>query len=153
MATQDFQVLLSSGNVTPGDWGQAMDAAELELPRLTEAQREAARIIGMAEKEYARGVLASNIGKERQRGEGKRLGSTIAAMIEKIGPDCRLESLVRGELGSAWIARIEALDANTELEIPADLADGIVDTGDSPARRRLEKLLQAGLNHRVRRAV
>ena len=49
MAAQDFRVYISGGTVSLDDWRLAMEANERELPPLSEAQKDTAQRIGMAE--------------------------------------------------------------------------------------------------------
>jgi hypothetical protein len=152
MATQDFRVYVAGGTVSLDAWRQAMEATERQLPPLSEAQREAARIIEMSEPEYARGVLADQIGKERQQEIGRRLGTVVGEILDRIGPGWKLESLVRKGADFVWLARIESAGLAEEVEIPVDLADDVVDSGEAASRNRLERLLSGKLDSPARRA-
>ena len=152
MATQGFQVYISGGNVSLDDWRQAMVAPEKELPMLSENQREAARFVGMAESEYARGVLADELGRNRQQGKGKRLGSVIGEILDRIGQGWRLDSLIRKGVEFAWIARLEGEGYKTEVTIPLDLAEDVSDSEDQFPKGRLEAILRAHLESISRRA-
>jgi hypothetical protein len=153
MSTQDFRVHIAGGTVSLDAWRQAMEATERQLPPLSEAQREAARIVEMSEPEYARGVLADQIGKERQQEIGRRLGAVVGEILDRIEQGWKLESLVRRGADFVWLARIESPGLAEEVEIPADLADDVVDSEEAVSRNRLERLLRGKLDSPVRRAV
>jgi hypothetical protein len=145
MAGQDFRVQISGGSVSLDDWRQAMTAAEAELPGLTENQKKAARIVAMTEHEYARGVLADELGRKRQLENGRLLGAIIGEMLNGSGRRWRLYSLVRKGVQFQWIARFEGPGTDREVEIPIELADDVVESGDSFSKNRLERLLAGKL--------
>ena len=153
MATQGFQVFVSGGHVSLDDWRQAMVSPEQELPQLSENQREAARFVGMAESEYARGVLADELGRNRQQGKGRKLGQVISDLLDRLGPGWKLDSLTRNGTEFVWVARVKGRGHEVEAEIPLDLADDVVDSSDLSPRSRLEELLRARLESVSRRAV
>jgi hypothetical protein len=153
MATQDLRVAISGGVVSLDAWRQAMEADESALPSLNEAQKEAARIVAMPEKEYARGILADEIGKRRQQEIGKSLGATISQILEQSGGAWKLESLLRKGTEHKWIANIVSGNRSDEVEIPIDLAEDVVESSDLASRERLERLLNARLESPARRAV
>jgi hypothetical protein len=153
MATQDFRVHVSGGTVSLDAWRQAMDAAESDLPKLSEAQIEAAHKVGMEEKAYARGILAEIIAENRQQEIGKRLGQIITEFLNRQGREWELSSLVRRGIHCIWIARFEASGRAGEVEIPLELADDVVDSEDPFSKGRLENLLLSTLeNSAIRRA-
>jgi hypothetical protein len=153
MAAQDFRVDVSGGTVSIDAWRQAREAAEGDLPSLDEAQKEAAQKIGMTEAEYARGILADEIAKKSQEIRGKRLGEIISEYLTRAGQGWELSSLVRKGVRQVWIARFEATGRASEVEIPLELADDVVDSGGLFSRGQLDSLLSAKLeSSAVRRA-
>ena len=118
MTVHDFQVHVSGGTVSIDAWREAKEAAEDVLPSLNDAQREAARKIGMTEIEYARGILADEIAKKSQEERGKRLGEIIKELLNRAGQGWELCSLVRRGIDQAWVARFEASGRASQVEIP-----------------------------------
>jgi|ERR1700722_5461840 hypothetical protein len=145
MATQEFRVHISGGTVSMEDWRQALAAPESDLPALSEAQKEAARFVRMGEPEYARGVLADQLGSKRQQEKGRHLGEIIGEILDRSGQRWRLESLLRKGVQSQWIARFEGSGADREVEIPIDLADDVLESGDPVSKNRLLRLLTGKL--------
>jgi hypothetical protein len=145
MATQDFRVFVSGGTVTLDAWRQAMSAPESDLPPLSEAQKEAARFVRMGEPEYARGVLADELGSKRQQEKGRRLGEIIGEILDQSGKRWRLDSLVRKGVRFQWTARFEGAGSDREVEIPFDLANDVVEGGDPYSKSRLARLLAGKL--------
>lgn len=153
MATQEFRVSVSGGTVSLDAWRRAMEAGESDLPALSEAQREAAHKIGMAEAEYARGILADEIAGRRQLERGKRLGALINEFLNRAGQGWELSSLVRRGVDRIWIARFDTSGRASEVEIPLELADDVVDSGEPFSKGQLESLLLNKLeSSAVRRA-
>lgn len=147
MATQDFQVYISGGTVSLDDWRLAMEANELELPPLSQAQKDAAQRIGMAEPEYARGVLAEIYGEREQQKKGKRLGEIIVDCLDQTGRGWRLDALIRRGAEGVWIARAEGEGISSQIEIPLELVDDVVDSGGTSRKREMEELILAVLDH------
>jgi hypothetical protein len=149
MPAVDFRVRISGGTVSLDVWRQAMEAAECDLPQLNEAQKEAARRIGMDEAEYARGVLAEEIGGRKQQEKGQRLGGFLIEILSRVGQGWKLESLVRKGVDSLWIARLENAGAFWDVEIPLELVDDVVDSGGAFGRGRLENLVVSQIDQSV----
>ena len=147
MAAQDFRVYISGGTVSLDDWRLAMEANERELPPLSEAQKDTAQRIGMAEPEYARGVLAEIFGEKEQQKKGKRLGEIIVDYLERTGRGWRLQALIRRGTEGVWVARVEAEGASIPIEILLDLAEDVVDSSGASRQNEMEKLILAALDH------
>jgi len=145
MASPDFQIHISGGTVSIDDWRQANVAAETDLPALDEAQKEAALKLGMSDVEYARGVLADEIGRERQQERGKRLGEVIKDFLGRSRQAWELSSLVRKGIDEVWIARFEDAGRASKVEIPLELADDVVDSDDPFSRAKFDRLLTENL--------
>lgn len=153
MAAQDFRVYVSGGTVSLDAWRQAMETKESDLPILSESQREAAHRVGMEEKEYARGILADDIAERRQQEKGRRLGEIINEFLNRAGQGWELSSLVRRGVDRVWIARFDASGGASEIEIPLELADDVVDSGDPFSKGQFDRLLLTKLDSSaVRRA-
>jgi len=145
MATQGFQVYISGGTVSLDDWRQAKAAPDDQLPELDTAQKEAAKFVRMAEQEYARGVLAEQLGRKRQQEKGRRLGELIGDILERTASRWTLDSLVRKGTETVWVARLTADGRGTEVSIPLELAEDAVDSKDRYPRVKLEELLKQRL--------
>jgi hypothetical protein len=141
MASPDFQIHISGGTVSIDDWRRANEAAEADLPALDKAQKEAALKLGMTDAEYARGVLADEIGRKHQQERGKRLGEVIKNLLGRSNQTWELSSLVRKGIDDVWIARFEDAGRASKVEIPLELADDVVDSGDPFSKAKLDRLL------------
>jgi hypothetical protein len=146
MATENFRVYISGGTVSLDAWRLAKEALESDLPELSEGQKEAAQMIGMAEPEYARGVLAEAIGERRQQEIGRQLGQVIGEIIDRAGLGWKLELLARRGAESIWVAGFDLDGQATQIEIPLDLAEGVVGPQGSLGRNRLERLILTELD-------
>jgi hypothetical protein len=107
----------------------------------------------MEESEYARGVLADDLGRNRQQEKGRKLGQVISGLLDELEPGWKLDSLIRRGTEFMWIARVDGKGHEVEVETPLDLADDVVDSESLSPRNRLEELLRAGLESVPRRAV
>jgi hypothetical protein len=138
-----FQVFISgmSGG-TSEDWKRAMNAPESELPELTEQQKKVANGMGIPEQEYARGVLVSKFGEQRQMERGKRLGEHIDGVLYGLGSSYyTLEALVREGVKARWVARITTPKGIKNVAIPFDVADDVVDSATVQDIERLKDVV------------
>ncbi len=142
METPDFDVVISGVHVNPEAWRKAVDATRVELSR---EQKEAARKMGVADEDYARGLVASQLGEEFQRGRGKVLGKRIKEILESLGQEYTLTAVVRQGTEFRWIARIEAAEKTVAVALPLDLVDDLVDSGAAQEVERLRNLVLFGV--------
>lgn len=141
MGTQ-FEVFISgmSGG-SSDDWKRAMSAPESELPQLSEQQKDVARRMGIPEKEYARGVLVSKYGEERQLERGRKFGAHIEGILSGLGGSYSLQALVREGVKLRWVARIATPKGIRNVAIPFEIADDVVDSAAIQDVERLKQLI------------
>jgi len=145
MASQ-FQVFISG--MTGGsadDWLKAKSAPDSELPALSEAQKDVARKMGIAEAEYARGVLVSKYSEQRQKARGHRLGEDIIRILNALGPSYDLEALTREGVNFRWVVRITTPNDVKRIAIPLDVADDVIDSGTVQDIEGLKNIILKGL--------
>src|SRR5271170_7119039 len=124
MATQQFRVYIQgTGGGSPEDWGKAMHAPEEELPKLSKEQSEIAKRMQIAEKDYARSVLAGSYAEQRNRVRGERLGEHVNQILSGLGPDYVLSAVIREATELRWIARVSTPNGIKNVIIPLDLAE------------------------------
>jgi hypothetical protein len=141
MAAEDIPVFVTGGVVSIDDFSRAMSAKEVELPRLSEAQREAARLIGMPE--YARGTLAEDIAERRELEKGKRLSEIISRRLGRVGQGWRLRSLLlKGGRDRVWEARFEESGRQLQVVIPNEFVDDVVKSGEPFREGQLDSMLK-----------
>jgi hypothetical protein len=142
METPDFEVVISGVHVNPEAWKRAADAPH---PELSQEQKVVARKLGVGEDEFARGVLASQMGEEYQRGRGKTLGQRIQAILASVGSEYLLSAVMRQGTEFRWLARIEAAGKTVAVSLPLDLVDDVVDSGSKQELDRLRNLVLFGI--------
>jgi len=138
MATQHFNVYIrGTGGGLPEDWKRAMHAPEEELPKLSKEQSEIAKRMEIAEKDYARGVLAGTYAEQRNKIRGELLGERVDQILSGLGPGYVLSAVIREATELRWIARIATPKGIRDVVIPLELAEDVI---DSPALEVLERL-------------
>jgi hypothetical protein len=142
MATQQFQVYIQgTGGGLPEDWKRAMHAPEEELPGLSKEQSELAKRMEIAEKDYARGVLAGTYAEQRNRVRGEHLGERVNQILSGLGPEYTLSAVIREATELRWIARISTPRGIKDVVIPLDLADDVIDSPMPEILERLRRLI------------
>jgi len=142
MSTHDFDVVISGGNISQEAWLKAGDARK---PELGTAQAEVARKMGVSEEDYARGVVALQLGEEIQRDRGKKLGKRIQEILEPLGSDYALSAVIRQGTEGRWIARVEVAGKLVAVPLPMDLVDDVIDSGAVQDMNRLKNLVLFGV--------
>ena len=142
MTFPDFEVVISGGHLSQDAW---LKASGSQKPGLSDEQKEAARRMGVAEEEYARGVVAMQLGEEAERGRGRVLGERIQRILESLGSECKLAAVIRQGAQLRWLARIEVGQKVFAVAIPMELADDIVDAGSDQDMNRLKNLVFFGV--------
>jgi hypothetical protein len=145
MATPHFNVFVSGSTSSAEDWQRAMNAPKSELPKLNEEQKDVARKMGMSEEEYARGVLVSQYGEQRQRERGEKLGSKIEAILSGLGEPYRLEAVIREGVKGRWVARIGTAAAPKNVAVGLELADDLIESDTVQDEERLKVLILQSL--------
>jgi hypothetical protein len=150
MASAHFEVFVSGGASSIEDWRRAMNAPKADLPKLNEEQREVARKMGISEEEYARGVLTTQYGAQREKQRGENLGQKIAEILRGADESYRLEALVREGTKGRWVARIGTgvSQSAVAIAIGLELADDVIDSATVQDVDRLKRLLLEALGRK-----
>jgi hypothetical protein len=145
MATSHFNVFVSGVTSPVEDWRNAMNAPKGDLPKLSEGQKEIARKMEMSEEEYARGVLVSQYGEQRQKERGEKLGKRVEEILGGLGEPYRLEAVILEGFRGRWVARIETPSAPKNVAVELELADDLIDSDTVQADERLRILILQSL--------
>jgi len=121
MAT-DFKVVVSGATGSEGDWKRALDA---ETPR--------GAVI------YP-GALAE--GRLRQRGQ--KLGEQVRSMLSVLGDEYQLLAVLWEGFRSRLLSRILSPHGVSEIPVPAELGDGVAESGGIDDLERLKNLVLFG---------
>lgn len=143
METPDFEVVISGVHMNPEAWKKA---ASIPLPQLSREQIEVAHKLGVGEDAYARGVVASQLGEEYQRGRGITLGQKIQEILAGVGAEYKLSAVVRQGTEFRWLARIESTGKIVAVALSLDLVDDVIDSGSKQDLERLRNLVLFGID-------
>jgi hypothetical protein len=145
MAATGFKVFIRGQSGSVEDWRRALGAPDSELPELGKEEKEVARRMQIPEKEYARGVLVGIYAEKRKRQRGEKLGSEIERLLIPLGSYYQLKALTWDGTELKWSAKILSPKRVVEVAIPFEVADDVVDSGDSFSEERLKQLLLEAL--------
>jgi len=132
-----FQIEVIGHPVSLADWERALAAPKSELPALDDDQKKEARKFGEPPEEYARRELAGRYGEERMRGRAGLLGEVVAKIREQQGRDYHLLAVIADMFKERWILTIKTPRGRTNVAVPRELGDDVVDWG---FREQLEEL-------------
>jgi hypothetical protein len=148
MATQHYDIFISGATSSVEDWQRAMSARKAELPKLNQEQKEVARKMGISEEEFARGVMVTQYGENRQRERGQSLGRRIEEILSGLGEPYRLEAVIREGVKLRWVARIITPHEVKNIAIEQELADNIIDSSTVQDLDLLRRLILESLNRK-----
>jgi hypothetical protein len=126
MAAEGFQIFVSDLSSSAEEWRRALTASDSELPELTEEQRKWANRFGVAEREYARGLLAAQLGQERTKAKGRALGKLAQEMLDGLGSGYKLIAVLWQGSRSRWLLRVETPSRICGVPVPFEMADDIL---------------------------
>ena len=143
-----------SNVVSPVDWKRAMGAAESDLPNLDEAQKEAAHRFGIAEEEYARGVLAERFGRDTMKAKALQLAEVIAELLSdsNTASGSDLVSIVYEGSNLRWILKFSLSGEARGVAIPYELVDDVLDSGLYESRTKLRSRIIEGITPEIARS-
>ena len=131
------------------EWDAAKMVPKEELPPLTDAQRDAAKKMGVSEEDYARSFMAGektwNILLDRTR----QLARVLQGVVREISPEAVVESVVL----RTWEERFDVDIREGEKRIPVRIEEDIVrrlfEGGSAEAERSLRRVLDIALRSRI----
>lgn len=140
-----FEIVVPDYSSSVDEWQRAMQAAESELPKLTDEQKEVARKFKISAEEYARGVLAGLYGQKRMRDRAQRLGEWVQAILEEGGSGDRVTG-VRYQMDRLrWILTIRTAEGEANIAVPREIVDDVLDWGLRDQVEDLRVRLRRGL--------
>ncbi|HEY3974503.1 MAG TPA: hypothetical protein VGM18_15980 [Candidatus Sulfotelmatobacter sp.] len=145
MSTEGFKIFVSDLSSSAEEWKQALSASDSELPELTDEQKKWVRRFGVAEKEYARGVLAGTLGQERTKNKGKALGRLAEEILEVLGTQYKLVAVLWQGSRLRWLLRIEAPERIYGVPVSFEMADDVLESGILTQLENLKTVVFAGV--------
>lgn len=140
-----FQVEILGHPISLADWTRALAAPKSELPKLDAYQTREARKFGEAAEEYARRELAGQYGEERMRDRAERLGQAVERVLKGLGPHYELLAIIADMFKDRWILIIKTPEGQTNVAVPRELGDDVVDWDLREKRDELREKLRYGL--------
>ena len=121
MAT-DFKVVVSGATGSEGDWKRALDA---ETPRVAV-------------------IYPGALAEERIHQRGEKLGERVKSMLSVLGDEYHLLAVMWEGFRSRWLIRIQGPRGVSEIPVPAELGDGVAESGGIEDLERLKNLVLFG---------
>lgn len=118
----DFQVIVSGAFGSEADWKRALDA------------------------EAAGGgiVYPVALAEERIHHRGEKLGEQVKSVLSGLGNDYHLSAVFWEGFRRRWLIRIRSPRGFSEIPIPAELGDGVAESGTMDDLERLKNLILFG---------
>lgn len=133
----DFNVVVSGTSTSVSEWTAAMNVPKSEVPKLDPGQKEVARKFGVSEEDYARSLLASELGQKRLHERSRQLGLQVQHILEGLGSDYRVSAVIAEMMKGRWNIRVASPEKVVGILVPRELGDDVLDSGDM---QEVEKL-------------
>jgi hypothetical protein len=137
MAESNFQVNVPSGVSSP------------DIRNLTDAEKNMARKLGLAEEQYRQSKADLLAGEERRRERGQDLGEIVQQFLTELGPDYRILSITWNVDTLTWRLEIGIPGgAKKNVALSWELVDDALDAQTKTELRRLRNMVFFGLGRR-----
>jgi hypothetical protein len=112
---------------------------------LTPEEKELAFKFGLTEEQYQRSKLALAERSERILGRARQLGEQVQTVLDSLGSDYRLVSVVRNLDTTTWKLEIQTPNGITPVVLSWELVDDVLDAGTRSELKRLTNMVLFGL--------
>jgi hypothetical protein len=141
----NFEVVVSDYTASIEEWRKAQEAPDSAVPVLSADQKQAARMLGVAEEAYARSVLAGNYGQERMQNRARELGQILNGMANDFLPGSAIDSVIADMFRGIWLVGLRTANGGATITVPRELADDVLDSGQASECDKLASLVKSGL--------
>jgi hypothetical protein len=107
MASPNFQIVTRGMPARPDEWFRVLNAAQSELPQLSDDDKHSARIRHMTDEQYARHLMLRASARKREAQEAEMLGNAIVEILQRLGGEFQLTGIGKRGLEPGWHAFIE----------------------------------------------
>jgi hypothetical protein len=115
---------------------------------LTDAEKNVARELGLAEEQYRQSKADLLAGEERRRGRGQNLGEIVQQFLTELGPDYRILSVTWNVDTLTWRLEIGTPGGVENVVLSWELVDDALDARTKTEFRRLRNMVFFGLGRR-----
>ncbi len=143
--TEPFEIWLSDFATSVDDYSRAQRAPKTELPKLRPDQKALVRRLGVRGEEYARGLLAENYGRDRQKARARQLGEGVQDIVTALAKSGRVVRLAYEKQRGRWVVRVESSGGPVDIAIPAELANDYLDYVFPGTRNQLKERVAEAL--------
>lgn len=142
-----FQVVIKGSASNVDEWRRALQAsrADLQVDSLSDEEKRVAKGFGIPLEDYARGLLALRLGRERRESEARALGQHVAEILRGLGEGYLLGAVIWEVDRLRWMLRIQTPNQVVGVPVPFELAEDVVDSGILSQMERMRVVLLEGL--------
>lgn len=119
-----------------------------DVRSLTDAEKGAARKMGVSEEQYREGKAHLLANEERRRQRGRELGEVVERLLVDLGPGYRLRSVSWNVDSLTWRLEIETPSGSENVVLSWELVDDVLDAKTRTELQRLRNMVFFGLGRR-----
>jgi hypothetical protein len=97
-----------------------------------------------AEKSGEPVVYPAELAEQRLRDRGRRLGERVESILSGLGSEYQLSAILWEGFKSRWLIRLKTPNRISEIPIPAELGDGVAESGAIDDLERVKNLVLFG---------
>lgn len=133
----ELEVVLEGAYTTAADREQAAAVPKEELPLLGQAQVRVARSFSISLEEYARSLVAMDLGMRRREARARQLGRILKQIAREIDPSFAITHVIDNASSGRYLVRVCKGEMEVQRAFPKELGEEIL---NSPDRGRLPEL-------------
>ena len=141
-----MDVLVEGWRSSPANWREAHRIPVDKVPSLTEAQKEVARKMQIAEEDYARSALAGELTQAALLEKARKFAALLDQRVKAIRKEAAIESvrLQTTEHRFAVVLNIDTANGHRSmpLRISEELVDDLLESSSEDAVKQLDRMLQ-----------
>lgn len=120
-------------------------ASARKLPALTDAQRSAARRMGISEEDYARSVYAGKLNQQRLLEKTDRFAEILKVRLRSVAPAAVIQRIRLDTIKREYRIEIYVEGKKVLFRVAEDMVDDFMERGFAETRRKIEQNLETVL--------
>ena len=138
-----FRLGVDGMRTSPGEWSRAQSTPKEELPPLNDAQRSAAKSLGISEEAYARMILAEERTANELLTRTKMFAHFLAEKLHRMSSSATVENVVLRTLENRFDVTIKLNGDVIPLRVDEEVVSNLFESGSLEAERRISRILSA----------
>jgi hypothetical protein len=145
------RIAVGGSRVSAADWRAASGIPKEELPALTKEQRHLAERLNVSAEDYARSMLANQLGMKMLLAKTDQFARLLAEKVRAVEPKATVEHVTLKTGEHSFEAQVRSDGVSVPLRVAEDVVDDLFERGSAEAEKRLQKIVDLAFQLRSAR--